>query len=198
MFKDKTGKHLTTSEVGEKAVNRMRSIFLEFIVFMLHIAGNIPSHSIRRLCYALAGIRMGKGSVIHTGARFYEPSRIRIGDDTIVGEGAVLDGRGAITIGDHVDMATDVMIYNSQHDTSSDDFHAVTRDVTIKDYAFIGPRAIILPGVTVGRGAVVAAGAVVTRDVPDFAVVGGVPAAVIGQRKNTEPRYILGRARLFR
>lgn len=198
MFKDKTGKHLTTSEVGEKAVNRIRNIFLELVVFILHIAGTIPSHSLRRLFYTLAGIRMGKGSVIHTGARFYEPSRIRIGDDTIIGEGAVLDGRGSITIGDHVDMATEVMIYNSQHDTSSDDFHAITRDVVIKDYVFIGPRAIILPGVTVGRGAVVAAGAVVTRDVPDFAVVGGVPAAVIGQRKNTEPRYILGRARLFR
>jgi len=62
---------------------------------------------------------------------------------------------------------------------------------------FIGPRAIIMPGVKIGRGAVVAGGAVVTKDVPDFAIVGGVPAKVIGERKNKDPHYNLGRARLF-
>ncbi|KKQ96441.1 MAG: Acetyltransferase, partial [Candidatus Woesebacteria bacterium GW2011_GWA1_39_12] len=69
--------------------------------------------------------------------------------------------------------------------------------VEIKDYVFIGPRAIILPGVSIGRGAVVAAGAVVTKNVPDFAIVGGVPAKVIGERKNKNLNYRLGRARLF-
>ncbi len=69
--------------------------------------------------------------------------------------------------------------------------------VEIKDYVFIGPRVIIMPGVTIGRGAVVAGGAVVTADVADFAIVGGVPAKVIGERKNRDPKYRLGRARLF-
>ncbi|MFI5205556.1 MAG: DapH/DapD/GlmU-related protein, partial [Candidatus Paceibacterales bacterium] len=64
-------------------------------------------------------------------------------------------------------------------------------------YVFIGPRAIILPGVKIGKGAVVAAGAVVTTSVKDFEIVGGVPAKVIGERKNKNPRYKLGRARLF-
>ena len=54
-----------------------------------------------------------------------------------------------------------------------------------------------MPGVTIGRGAVVAGGAVVTKDVPDFAIVGGVPAKVIGERNNKNPNYRLGRARLF-
>lgn len=62
---------------------------------------------------------------------------------------------------------------------------------------FIGPRAIILPGVKIGKGAVVAAGAVVTKDVEKFTIVGGVPAKVVGERKNKNPSYKLGRARLF-
>lgn len=132
------------------------------------------------------------------GARFYNPSRIRIGRDTIIGEKVVLDGRERITIGDHVDFATEVMVYNSQHDTESDDFHATSEPVTIEDYVFVGPRAIILPGVTIGKGAVVAAGAVVTKDVAPFEIVGGVPAKVIGERKNKELHYRLGRAAWFR
>lgn len=179
-------------------VNRLYNILLEAQVYGLHLAGSLPSHTLRRFAYLTAGIRMGKGSVIHTGARFYEPKNVSIGDDTIIGEQAVLDGRDKIKIGSHVDIASQVMVYNSQHDIHSATFEATNAPVTIEDYVFIGPRAIILPGVTIGRGAVVAAGAVVTKDVPEFAVVGGVPAAVIGERKDKDPHYILGRARLFR
>ena len=68
----------------------------------------------------------------------------------------------------------------------------------IDDYVFIGPRAIILPGVTIGRGAVVAAGAVVTKSVAPFEVVGGVPAQKISERKLKDPTYRLGRAAWFR
>jgi maltose O-acetyltransferase len=69
--------------------------------------------------------------------------------------------------------------------------------VVIGDYVFIGPRAIILPNVKIGRGAVVAAGAVVTKDIPDFEIWGGVPAKKISDRKIKEPNYRLGRAMLF-
>jgi acetyltransferase-like isoleucine patch superfamily enzyme len=79
----------------------------------------------------------------------------------------------------------------------SEGFFARTQTVEIGDYVFIGPRAIILPGVKIGRGAVIAAGAVVTKDVPDFTIVGGVPAKAIGERKNKNPNYKLGRPRLF-
>ena len=114
MFKNRMGKELSLREVWQKVINRIKNILLEFEVFLLHLVGCIPSHCCRRFFYRLAGIKIGKGSTIHTKARFYDPRNIVIGEDTIVGEGAVLDGRARLTIGDHIDIATEVMIYNSQ------------------------------------------------------------------------------------
>ncbi|MEK7109923.1 MAG: acyltransferase [Patescibacteria group bacterium] len=197
-IKDKQGKVLTISEIVGKVVNRIFNILLEFEVFLLHLVGLIPSHCCRRFFYRLAGIKIGKGSTIHTGARFYDPRNILIGEDSIIGEGVVLDGRDQLSIGSHVDIATEVMIYNSQHDVNSENFAATTAPVKIEDYVFIGPRVIILAGVTVGRGAIIGAGAVMTKDVPPYAIVGGVPAKIIGERRNKDLHYRLGRARWFR
>ena len=130
-------------------------------------------------------------------ANFFEPGGIKIGEDTIIGDHAFLDGRAPLSIGNHVDIASSVMIYNSEHDLEKEDFSARVEPVEILDYVFIGPRVIILPGVKVGKGAVIAAGAVVTKDIPDFTIVGGVPAKEIGERRNKKPNYLLGRARLF-
>ena len=182
----------------KNVLRRISTIILEFIVMKLHFVGYIPSHHIRRFFYRLCGVKIGKGSTIHMEARFYNPRNIKIGNDSIIGEGVVLDGRDKLFIGDHVDIASEVMIYNAEHDVQSVDFGAVKKPVVIEDYVFIGPRAIILPGVKIGRGAVVGAGAVVTKDVESFAIVGGVPAQKIGERKIKELNYKLGRAAWFR
>lgn len=169
---------------------------------VLRCVGHVPSHHFRRFCYRIEKMRIGKGSSIHMGAVFYNAGNISIGEDTIIGENAVLDGRAKLTIGNHVDIASEVMIYNSQHNINSEDFadpqEVICEPVTISDYVFIGPRAIILPGVTIGKGAVVGAGAVVTKNVEDFKIVGGVPAKEIGERKLKDPHYKLGRAAWFR
>ncbi len=198
MIKDKDGNALTVSQVFGKVVNRIKNIFLEFEVYLLHLVSCVPLHCFRRFFYRLAGIKIGKGSTIHTKARFYDPRNIAVGEDTIIGEGVVLDGRDLLKIGNHVDIATEVMIYNSEHDVNNETFVATNAPVTIEDYVFIGPRVIILAGVTVGRGAVIGAGAVVTKDIPPYAIVGGVPAKIIGERRNKDLHYKLGRARLFR
>lgn len=201
-MKDKTGRELSNKEIMEKVQKRAKSVMLEFVVYLLHIVGCIPFHHTRRFFYRLAGIKIGKGSTIHMGARFFEPFRITIGEDSIIGEGALLDGRARLTIGNHVDIATDVMIYNSEHNVHAEHFAAedgvTTAPVVIQDYVFIGPRVIILPGVSIGKAAVVGAGAVVTKDIESFAIVGGVPAKQIGERQNKDPHYRLGRARWFR
>ncbi len=198
MFKDKAGRELSTAEFFGKVINRFKSISLETSVYFLHLVGCFPSHTVRRFFYKMSGVKIGKGSTIHTKANFYDPRNVTIGEDSVVGEGAVLDGRARLIIGDHVDMASEVMVYNSQHDINDDNFSAINRDVIIEDYVFVGPRSIILPGVKIGRGAIVAAGAVVTKDVPPYAIVAGVPAKVIGERKLKTLKYKLGRARLFR
>lgn len=181
---------------------RVRFVLLEIDNYILKLVGYIPLHHVRRFFYRVEGMKIGRGSSIHMGAVFYDCRNIKIGRDTIIGENAVLDGRDRLTIGDHVDIASEVMIYNSQHDMSSQDFakveEVILAPVEISDYVFIGPRAIILPGVTIGRGAVVGAGAVVTKDVPAFKIVGGVPAKEIGDRKLKDPHYKLGRAAWFR
>lgn len=201
-MKDKTGRVLSVGEVIKKGILRIKTIFWEIVCFKLGLVGHIPSHLFRRFCYRICGVKIGKGSAIHMNTSFYYPPNISIGQDTIVGERVVLDGRSKLVIGNHVDIASEVMIYNSQHDMSTQHFAAVesviVAPVTIEDYVFIGPRAIILPGVTIHKGAVVAAGAVVTKDVSEFTIVGGVPAKEIGQRGNKNPNYKLGRAAWFR
>lgn len=197
IFKDRMGRELGLGEASGKVGNRMYNYLADFFLFWLHLFCYIPSHRVRRFILRLAGAKIGKGSSIHMGCRFFSLKNIRIGEDSIIGEGTFMDGRASLTIGNHVDIASQVMIYNSEHDINSEDFYATELPVEIGDYVFIGPRAIILPGVGIGKGAVVGAGAVVTHDVLEFDIVAGVPAEKIGERKLKDLHYRLGRARLF-
>ncbi len=185
-------------ELSQKIERRLEAIILEAQNMFLRWVGYLPLHHVRRFFYRLGGMWIGKGSSIHMGTIFYNVKHISIGEDTIIGENSVLDGRAKLFIGDHVDIASEVMIYNGQHDIHDEDFKGIFEPVHIEDYVFIGPRVIILPGVTLGKGSIVGAGAVVTKSVPEFAIVGGIPAKVIGERKPKDLHYRLGRAAWFR
>jgi len=197
-MKDRTGKNLSSREVAKKAANRAFNIIIDLELLILNfVSCTVPFHSIRKLFYRAAGVKIGKNSFIHMGARFYLPRGVSIGDGTVIGDHCFMDGRASLKIGNNVDIASDVMIYNSEHDINSEGFDPIEEPVEIEDYVFVGPRVIILPGVKIGKGAVAGAGAVVTKNVAPFKVVGGVPAKEIGERKNKNPNYKLGRARLF-
>jgi len=196
-MKDRSGKKLTSGEIVGKIRVRTGAIGLDFGLMILRWVGYIPSHTIRKTIYRLAGIKIGSGSTIHMWAGFFQPKNITIGQGTIIGDQAFLDGRARLTIGNHVAIASSVLIYNSEHNVHSDNFDPIEEPVEIGDYVFIGARAIILPGVKIGRGAIVAAGAVVTKDVAEMTIVGGIPAKEIGQRKLSNLNYRLGRIRLF-
>ena len=191
------GQRITPQNLIPKIFNRLLTIFSEFWLLILRVVGFIPIHFIRKIFYLISGIKMPFSSTIHLGANFFKPSGISIGENSIIGYGTFLDGRGGLTIGSHVDIASEVLIYTDEHDINSPDFSNSFAPVTIKDFVFIGPRVIILPGVTIGRGAVVAAGAVVTKNVPDFEVWGGIPAKKISDRQLKDPQYKLGRPMLF-
>lgn len=198
MLSDKHGQPLSFAQLQQKVRGRLAAIWLELVTGWLWWGvGEVPLHHFRRFWYRCAGMRIGAGSTLHMRVRIYDPRQIQIGRDSIIGEQSVLDGRAKLEIGDHVDIATGVMIYNSQHDIRDPQFTAINGAVVIEDYVFIGPRAVILPGVRIGRGAVVAAGAVVTRDVAADSVVAGVPAKPIAQRGISHYNYRLGRARWF-
>jgi acetyltransferase-like isoleucine patch superfamily enzyme len=196
-FKDKMGKKLSVPAALGKIFGRFHSYLEDLDLFFLRLFGFFPIHTVRILVYKLDGVKIGKKVHIHMGAQFFNPSGVLIGDGTIIGQNAFLDGRDKLTIGKHVDIASDVLIYNSEHDINSEDFKPVSAPVEIGDYVFIGPRVIILPGVKIEKGAVVAAGAVVTKDIGEFEIAGGVPAKRIAERKNKNPNYVLGRSRLF-
>lgn len=197
LIKDRNGRSLSPTQVLKKALFRFWSYVLDLELLIVRISGWIPLHSIRWLVYILAGVKIGRGSHIHMGAQFFYPHGVSVGKGSVVGQNVFLDGRDKLIIGDYVDIASDVMIYNSEHNVNSELFSATNAPVYIEDYVFIGPRAIILPGVRIGYGSVVAAGAVVTKNVPNFTIVGGVPAKEIGERKLKDPKYRLGRVRLF-
>jgi len=189
---DKTGQKLTFTQALQKGWKRVGAIFGDFKLMLLRWTGHIPSHALRKTIYRLAGVKIGKDMW----ANFFQTRNIVIGQDTIIGDHCFLDGRAPLKIGSHTAIASQVLIYNSEHNVRDPHFAAIEEPVEIGDYVFIGARAIILPGVKIGNGAVVAAGAVVTKDVPEKTIVGGVPAREIGKRE-IPLNYRLGRARLF-
>lgn len=196
-------------------------LFIDFWVYLATLTGIIPSHTVRLFLYRVFfRIKIGKDSSIHWLARFNLPSGIEIGHNTIIGNDAFLDGRSKrilrpwehkisqymrefvsprtrpLKIGNNVSIAGEVRIYTMEHDIDSPMFEEIDGPVTIDDYVVIGTRVTILPGVHVGKGAVIASGAVVTKDVEPYSVVGGVPAKEI-KKRTTELQYTLKFSRLF-
>jgi putative colanic acid biosynthesis acetyltransferase WcaF len=165
-------------------------IYTGFTLFLATLVGYVPWHAFRRFMYRhIFRVKLGRGSVIHWQCRFFNPGGVYIGDHSIIGSNAFLDGREKIKIGNCVAFSSNVCIYTLQHDIDSPQFEVEGSPVIIEDYVYIGPGVIILPGVHIGYGAVVAAGAVVTNDVPPYSVVGGVPAKFIRERSR-DLKYI--------
>ena len=118
--------------------------------------------------------------------------------NSVVNANCRLDTRGGIFIGENVSISNDVIILTADHDMDSIDMAGRQKKVVIEDYVWIGTRAMILPGVVIGKGAVIAAGSVVTKSVTSFHVVAGVPAKVIRQRvKKDDYTYNASYKRLF-
>lgn len=148
--------------------------------------------------FATNGIRLGDRVTVARGASLLGSGVIRdvgigidVGDDSAIGIGCVVWGQGGVKIGRDCLLAPNVLIVSENHQFEDPDVPirrqgGLRAPVMIEDDVWIGGGASVLAGVTVGRGAVVAAGAVVVADVPAGAVVGGVPARVIGRRGQGE------------
>jgi maltose O-acetyltransferase len=145
----------------------------------------IPFYMIRRVFIKRLVGHLGKKDSILMGLELRKPKNISIGDHVVINRKVLLDGRGGrVVIGSNVDIAQETNIWTLEHNVH-DHYHRDTGgDVVIEDYVWIASRVTILPGVTIGRGAVVACNAVVTKSVPPMAIVGGIPAKVIGERRS--------------
>lgn len=155
------------------------------------VVGRFPSRTVRRLFLSAWLRRLGAATHVQRDCRFLHGRNVSLGDRNVVNHGCFFDGRRyPISIGNDVSIGPEAAILTLQHDPQSPDFSDAGGAVTIGDHVWIAYRAVILPGVTIGEGAVVAAGAVVTRDVEPYTIVGGVPAKPIGTR-NRELRYSL-------
>lgn len=153
------------------------SFWLANHFFMNWMPYGIRHAFLRRFCH----VRIGEASTICSGC-FVTGYRIQIGSNTVINRFCYLDGRVTLKIGNNVNVSHYTLIQTLTHDPQNPDFVCVEGAVTIEDHAWIGARAIILPGITIGEGAVVAAGAVVTRDVAPYTIVGGNPARLIKER----------------
>ncbi len=176
----------------------------------VHRFGALGAGSIIRPPYTIVSARrifIGAGTIIgpnsllsvvtdHLGAH-YTPT-LRIGDDCSIGQNFVVGCIDEVTIGDRVLISSNAFIGDTIHGYREIDRAIIDQPlekrgaVRVEDGAFIGINAIVLPGVTIGRNAVVGAGAVVTHDVPAFSVVAGNPASIIRRYDFEQQRWLVG------
>lgn len=186
-------------EGKESAVRRWLShVYYWGRLWIANAAGHVPSHLFRRAIYrGLLKHDVSSRAVIYANCRFFGIGGLRVERGAIVGRGAFLDARRGIVIGHDTNLSSDVSIWTAEHSVTDPDFAVTGAPVTIGHHVYIGSRVTILPGVAVGDGAVVGAGAVVTRDVPPWTIVYGVPAKPAGERPRVRYRLDGGRPAYF-
>ena len=176
----------------------MKNFISGFYHFIIDIIMWLPCHPLRRLACRLLMKRFDASSAIYRNVDLRSPYRIVVGAHTNINKRCVLDGRGGVIIGNNVDIAQETNIWTEQHDYNSPTYKPVCKEVIIEDYVWLASRVTVLPGVHIGRGAVVASGAVVTKDVPPLSIVAKKKKKIIGYRKEEALKYHLGDRAWFR
>lgn len=162
-----------------------------------HVICKVPFHFIRIFFYKkFMKFSISRKVSIFLGCSFDSRGGLYIGENCVINEKCRIDTRGCIRIGSNVSISAGVVILTADHDASDPEFGGRQKSVLIEDYVFIGTGAMILPGLKIGKGAVIGARSVVTKDVMPFTVVAGNPAKIIGNRSK-ELRYKVEYNRLF-
>lgn len=161
------------------------------------VIASVPSSRLRHAFYRyVMQIDLARTAHVFSGLWLDCRGHLKIGENSVINQRCRLDNRGGITIGANVSISPEVHILTADHDVHSVRLIGRTHPIHIEDHVFIGSRAMILPGVTLGSGCAVAAGSVVTKNVEPQTIVAGVPAKPIGQRPS-EVDYICDGRRHF-
>ena len=169
----------------------LRDLYLWYLGFLNYVVTYVPFPRLRHfLLRRMYLIKIGPGSYVHMGVKYKRPRSIEIGRNSVINPGVLLDGRISLKIGDNVDIGEQVSFYCGGHDVQSPDYRAFMEATAVGDRACIYARAMVIRGVNIGEGAVVAAGSIVTKDVPPYTIVAGIPAKKIGERSR-DLRYEL-------
>jgi maltose O-acetyltransferase len=158
--------------------------------YLNYFLSKIPSRTLRTFLLRLVGSKIAKKVSIFANFEIRSPEKLIIDEGCSIGPRVLLDARSGLHIGKNVTIAAEAMIWTLHHNYDDINFAVMGDQVIIEEYVWICSRAIILPGVRIGKGAVVASGAVVTKDVAPFSIVGGIPAKLISKRKEQEYLYI--------
>lgn len=146
----------------------------------------IPLTCIRHGWMRLNGLHLGKRAYLARNVEIRKPKNVSIGDRSVINSWTLLDGRGGkLDIGSDVDVAQESVLWTESHNPHDNSHATIGFPVTIEDYVWIGSRAMIMPNVRIGRGSVVAAGCIVTKDVEAMTIVAGIPAKTISKRNNS-------------
>lgn len=165
------------------------SYIYQFVLLLYNTTINkIPNNCLRKMFLRMMGAKLSSNCIIFRRCELIKPLGLKVGKNSSIGWFSLVDARGGITIGNNVTVASYVKMVTAKHDIEDPMFSASVHPIIIEDYAWICTGSTILGGVTVGKGAVVAAGAVVTKDVPPMTVVAGVPAREVKKRM-TEPTF---------
>lgn len=165
----------------------IKCLYYAAVIILNDFIGKSHSRYLRMQVCRLLGADIGKKSLVYRNTEFIYPYGLSIGKDTSVGGRVLLDARGGIYIGNHVNISSYTKFITGSHIPNSSKFKASFFPIIIDDYVWIASGAVILQNVRINEGAVVAAGAVVTKDIPPYEIWGGVPAKKIGERaKNVD------------
>lgn len=155
---------------------------LWMIVQALFVSSFLPGSWHRRALLALFGATIGAKVILKPGIRVKFPWRLTIGDNSWIGEGAWIDNLAPVTIGSNCCVSQGAYLCTGSHDWTAPGFTLITRPIILEPGAWIAAKAVVGPGVTIGRGAVLGLGSVATRDLDAWTVYAGVPAVAIKQR----------------
>lgn len=179
--------------LGNNMSKPVKCLYYAITLFGNTVINKIPSRHVRKWFYQLLGAKMGGKTFPCRRVEILLPMGLKLSDRVAVGWFAELDSRGGITVGHDTNISSHVKLITGSHDIDDPKFEADFKPISIGHHCWIGTGATVLQGINIGDGAIVAAGAVVTKDIPSYEVWGGVPAKFI-RKRTVELEYNIGTA----